>query len=407
MSVVIAALAVAWIRDDGTRITGPRDGSSSAGAGQLREDAAARLLGRLQSALTRGERADALALAAPGRPSARAEIGSLFDNVRELGLTDLSFRYVDLNSSFGDTRTFGVDVALAWRIGGFDDQPSRVEVPFVLAESPRGASFVSASPTDDAADGVDAGVTPLWLLGDLTVQRTPRALVMVTDESTLAEYSANATRAVADAKRVLTRWRGKLVVEVPGSDDDLERVVGAPEDTYRSIAAVTSTVDGSLTPSAPEHIFVNPTVFGQLSEDGAQIVMSHEAAHVATGAATSSTPMWLLEGFADYVALANADLPVSVTASQILATVRQDGPPRRLPAAGDFDPSRKSLGTSYEAAWLACRYIGERYGERRLVDLYQAVDQGTSLRAGFARFLDTDPRAFTRAWQGYLSRLAA
>ena len=37
--------------------------------------------------------------------------------------------------------------------------------------------------------------------------------------------------------------------------------------------------------------------------------MSHEAVHVATEAARSTMPLWLLEGFADYVALRDVDLP--------------------------------------------------------------------------------------------------
>ena len=82
------------------------------------------------------------------------------------------------------------------------------------------------------------------------------------------------------------------------------------------------------------------------------------------GGASRAMPTWLLEGFADYVALDHVDLPVSVAASQILAQVR-DGrpagaPPRRRT---EFDPQNQALGASYESAWLACRLLGETYGE--------------------------------------------
>jgi len=184
-------------------------------------------------------------------------------------------------------------------------------------------------------------------------------------------------------------------------------MLGADANAYQAIAAVTTTVDGSSNLSSPAHILVNPTVLGRLSPGGAQIVMSHEATHVATSAATSSMPMWLLEGFADYVALAHVDLPVTTTASQILARVRTTGPPRHLPEAPDFDPASKALGTSYEAAWLACRLIGESYGERKLIAFYEAVDGGLSADAGFKQFLDTDQRAFTSRWRDYLRRLAS
>ena len=38
-------------------------------------------------------------------------------------------------------------------------------------------------------------------------------------------------------------------------------------------------------------------------------------------------PLWLLEGFADYVALRDVDLPIATTAGQIIEQVRRDGPP--------------------------------------------------------------------------------
>jgi hypothetical protein len=168
---------------------------------------------------------------------------------------------------------------------------------------------------------------------------------------------------------------------------------------------VTATVDGSRSPSSPVHILVNPEVFGKLGEEGSRIVMSHEATHVALNAATATMPLWLLEGFADYVALARTDLPVSVTAGQILAEVRREGPPRALPGADEFDPSNKLLGTSYEAAWLACKLLAEEYGEERLVAFYDAVDAGASTDHAFAD-LGTTEEEFTRQWRAYLRELA-
>ena len=154
------------------------------------------------------------------------------------------------------------------------------------------------------------------------------------------------------------------------------------------------------------HIFVNPRVFDPLGPQGSQIVMSHEATHVATGAAVSTMPTWLLEGFADFVALDHVDLPVSVTASQVLARVRRKGPPSRLPGKTEFDPQNAALGASYEAAWLACRLLGERYGEKKLIAFYRAADESGSTTEPFRRVLGTDQSSFTRSWRAYLRRLA-
>jgi hypothetical protein len=155
------------------------------------------------------------------------------------------------------------------------------------------------------------------------------------------------------------------------------------------------------------HIFVNPRVFDPLGPRGSQIVMSHEATHVATGAALSTMPAWLLEGFADYVALAHVDLKVTVAAGQVLAQVRRDGPPGRLPGKREFAPDNQRLGSSYEAAWLACRLLAEQHGERKLVAFYRAANRSPDLTRPFRVVLGTDQQRFTRAWQAYLRRLAA
>ena len=105
--------------------------------------------------------------------------------------------------------------------------------------------------------------------------------------------------------------------------------------------------------------------------------MSHEATHVATDAWASTMPLWLLEGFADYVALRDVDLPLTTSAAQIIAEVRRDGPPRALPGADEFGDATADLGATYESAWLACRLLAQDGGEDALVSFYRSVDRGT------------------------------
>jgi hypothetical protein len=389
--------------------TGPgATASPGAGTGEgTRADDAAALLTRLTRALRDGSRADVVALAAPGVPGAARELGTIRENVRTLGLTDLSLRYVDeddASPTTGSARELGDrawvgDVRLGWRVAGFDTAGSSREVALTFVETPSGAAFVTARQDNGSA-------TPLWLLDRLDTRATPRSLVVTTGGTSPARFSGLADRAVTAVRKVLPRWRGRVVVEVPADAQQLGRVLGAAPDEYGGIAAVTTTVDGSVSPTAPVHIFVNPAVFDPLGPRGAQIVMSHEATHVATGAAVSSMPTWLLEGFADYVALDHVDLPVSLAASQVLARVRAHGPPARLPGPHEFDPHSLVLGASYESAWLACRLIGERYGEARLVEFYRAADRAGSTGSAFGRLLHTDQPTFTRTWRRYLRQLA-
>jgi hypothetical protein len=403
-------------------ITPAAPASTVQSAEATRADAAAALLEDLERALSHGSRAEALALASPEAPGARANLGWLHDNVRELGITDLALRYVDERSGAAAAQAqqrLGEDawvaaVELSWRLEGYDTAVSSMEVPITLVDDGEsvgfGASDVFAGAAADTASSVPAGAAdtsaPLWLLDDLAVATSRRALVMVAEEDQLGRYARLANRAVRAVRKVLPRWREGLVVEVPAAEEQLHRLLAAEPGSYSTIAAVTAIVDGSQGPGAPVHILVNPDVFGDLGAEGAQIVMSHEAAHVALDAASSTMPLWLLEGFADYVALARSDLPVEVTGSQILQRVRETGPPRDLPDAAAFAPSNQRLGTSYEAAWLACLLLAETYGEDRLIAFYRAVDRGDTVEEAFAE-LGTSTAAFTREWRRYLRELAS
>ena len=107
--------------------------------------------------------------------------------------------------------------------------------------------------------------------------------------------------------------------------------------------------------------------------------MSHEATHVATGAAVLHDADLAARGLRRLRRADHVDLPVSVTASQILARVRKTAPPAQLPG-DDASSTRRTqaLGASYESAWLACRLLGERYGEKRLIAFYRAADRDGS-----------------------------
>ena len=51
--------------------------------------------------------------------------------------------------------------------------------------------------------------------------------------------------------------------------------------------------------------------------------------------------------------------------------------PDELPGAADFDTRAADLQARYEQAWLACRIIAERLGERGLVSVYAPLPQGS------------------------------
>ncbi|WP_457110524.1 hypothetical protein [Marmoricola sp. URHA0025 HA25] len=228
---------------------------------------------------------------------------------------------------------------------------------------------------------------------------------MITTGTQGERYLALARQALADVGKVLPGWHGKLVIEGPASEEQLDQALAAPQAQYANIAAVTTTVDGSLVPGSPVHVFLNPQVFDGLGPRGAQVVVSHETTHVATSATFADVPTWLLEGFADYVALAHAGIPVRTAASQILARMRKDGPPDHLPTASELDPTASGLGATYEEAWLATRFMAMEYGEGKLVTFYEKVSAGEPLSAAFQKILGTNEAQFVTKWRADLRHL--
>ena len=273
-----------------------------------------------------------------GRASGADEaVSTATANARALRVRDFTLRYVDEDAgalSAGSDAWVGA-VDTTWAFRGFDRTVARTEVSFTFRQDGDQASIVGI--------GGNERRTPLWLAGPVTVRRGPGVLVVAAGGAgSAARYFELASRAVTVVRRVEPAWRDGLVVEVPESADQLDEELDAEPGEYDNIAAVTTTVNGSVAARAPVHVFVNPEVFGPLKRRGAQVVMSHEATHVATGAATTSMPLWLVEGFADYVALRDVDLPLSVSAAQSPHRCGCTGLPRtcrRMPSSTQPGPT--------------------------------------------------------------------
>jgi hypothetical protein len=339
--------------------------------------------------------------------AARRELAVLAANLERLRVTALGLRYVDesdvqLTESEQQRlggRAWVADVELSWRFAGVDRRRSALEVPVVLTWDGSDPVFVTSRVTGGRR-------VPLWWQAAVVVRRTPDTLVLTTRRHRLASVSRQAATAVDTVRATLPRWRGPLVVEAAGSGEQFLRASGLPAGSAREIAAVTTTPDGSGSPRSASHVYLNPPVFDPLGPQGRQIVVSHEAAHVALGAATTSVPTWLSEGIADYVALVDTDVPVRVLAAQILRLVRAEGAPRHLPGRAELARGVADIGAWYEAAWLAALLIADRHGEEALLELYRVADEDGTTDRAFREVLGTTEEAFVEEWRAELARLA-
>lgn len=393
---MVAALVVVLMRDGRDAVAPPRPVEVPRASPA---EAAAALATFVAGVVDRDE--DALAaLALDHSIEMQDQLSGIAANAALLDLRDVTARYVDQVGTVSADGAWAGVVEMTWRFRGFDSAPARADV------------VVRFAPDDDAlaiagfgSSAASEGRVPLWLRGELAVARSQRHLVLVDGEQREAkDVAERVARGIPVVMKVLPRWTSPVVVEVPSSAPDLDETLGVPPGTYAGIAAVTAGAGTDTGPDAPVHVFVNPEVTDGLRRAGAQVVMSHELVHVATDAVRRPVEPWLLEGFADYVALRDTRLPDDVTLGRAIEAARRDGVPAALPTAADFNTRARDLQARYEEAWLACRLIAERLGEGALVEVYEGVSSGVPMlqqlgRAGLP--VDT----LTRAWRDELRSL--
>ena len=342
------------------------------------------------------------ALTNPSSSGASAAERTALRAGHQLAVRDASFQYIDsVALTTSDIRRFGpsawaAEVSASYRLP-FDPGPTEMTIAMVFTLT-KGKAVI-------ASIGGHGDRSALWLDGPTTIAIKPRLVVIDTVPSSLETYLGLGEFALKTVAQVLPRWRGTLVIEVPQSQDQLDDVLQTPAQQLADIAAVTTTSDGTLTNGSPIHIFANPDVFDTMTQVGARVVMSHEATHVATEGPLTTMPTWMLEGFADFVALDHAGIPVQRAAHQIIARMAKEGIPTHLPTSEDLAPTAGGLGATYEEAWLAWRYIGLTYGEAKAVALYYAVKNGASVTKAFATVLGTTEEAFVQGWRANLRQL--
>lgn len=410
-TVLTTALALAAAGcTDGSREADLSRPAATSDATESRDAQAAEVLAALGRTLAGppGDAADPAELAAPVPGAARA-LRDAAANVEALDLRAVSVRYLAESGtplSGRERRTYGddawvADAQVSWQVRGVDRTPAVLTLPVVLAPDADGDEQAVAG-----FDVADSDRTPLWLLTRLSVVRTPRTVVAAPDRGGAEALSALAVVASTSVRRVVPAWTGTLFVQEAADQRTFQLAAGLPAQQARAVAGVTTTADGAGDPDSPGQVFTNPRLFDPLSREGKQIVVSHEAAHVALGSATASTPLWLSEGIADYVALRGSELSTDRLANQILTMVREDGAPRSLPGPSAFDGSDRRIGAWYEASWLAARLLAETYGDDALFRFYRVVARTGRAEPAFRTVLGTTQPAFVRAWRAYLVDLA-
>lgn len=390
VAVGVAVAALAWSASS-PAVPGPSATDPAPAA--VPPPSAARELGlALTTAVAHGDRA---AFAAAWTPPARARATQVFANLRNLGAAAV-FTLDDPAAPAGESAELPARVT--WRLPG--GPPATTALAARVVPGPAGARLAGLT----AAPGA---VPPLWLLGALAVERRPGVLAAAADPAAADSLARGLRQARRDLAVMGVGAPRTVTAFAPSSQRGFERLAGAAPGQLSHIAAVNA-------PMAPapagarsaQLIVVNPRVWSSLSPAGARVVLTHEATHQATGAADATGPRWLVEGYADWVALGAAGIGPRVAASAALRHAAEQGPPARLPAAAAFADARPGRQQrAYTWAWLAVRGLERAYGREPVARLYRlSTGRGLSLPAAAAAALDVGPGAIVAAWQAEIER---
>ncbi|MFD4508857.1 hypothetical protein [Streptomyces sp. NPDC058457] len=337
---------------------------------------------------------------------AYAETGtrSSYANLRAVPLADWSYRLTALHP---DGAGATADAQLSYRIEGYDKAPVTADRTLTLSRTADGQWYVTYDrPAKKSAQ-------QLWDQGKVTALKSTHALVLGVGQSgaTLRGYARLADTAVPEVSKAWgTDWTRRVVLLVPGSLNGMAGLLGAPASNYRGIAAVTTGEAGGSGRTPADRVILNPEAYAGLGPVGRQVVLTHETTHVATRAhTTAATPLWLSEGYADWIGYLDTGRTPTEAAPELARAVEAGDVPENLPADKDFgftdDPTK--LAQAYEGGWLACRMIAGHWGEEKLGAFYRAVgahkERAGAVEDALKTELGTTLPDFTARWRDYLT----
>lgn len=387
-AVLLALLLVGLVGCDG-RPSGWGDRAGSADTARLQA-----VLDRRAAALLAGDRAAYLATGTLGA----------FTDVRAVPLAAWSYRVTSLHGSGAGATA---DAELRYRVRGYDRAAVTVHRALTLSRRSDGQWYVTADRPAAKAPQL------LWDQGRVTAVRGAHSLVLGVGQSdtALRSYARLADRAVPAVSGAWgTDWSGHVMVLVPATLTGMAGLLGTSASSYQGIAAVTTGEVGGAAKAPADRIIVNPEAYAVLGGLGKQVVLTHETTHVASRSRTgAATPLWLSEGYADWVGYRGTGRTPAQAAPELERAVADGDVPKALPTDEDFGfgSEATALARAYEGGWLACRLVADEWGEARLGRFYRAVGdhhgRSGAVEGALRQVLGTTPEAFTDRWREYLT----
>jgi hypothetical protein len=266
-------------------------------------------------------------------------------------------------------------VTIRYRIDGVDTEP--VAAPWVPIFGVVGGRWRLAGVAGDAK--LPTGTNgQAWETGELAVVRSERVVLVLsaTDANRAPEMLRMAESGLDHVAAVRHGgWAGKVLITAVQDPRLFTTYFADNPDHVGNVAAIAvpyyaQVPDWHAKPSyAATRVVFNPH---QFTADPTELAhdLTHEFTHAAMGPATTDyMPLWLVEGFAEYVAYKPEQVPGSFVKRSL-----EGFPTGAAPPSANFYGD----GRNYVLGWLACRMIVERYGEAKLLALYEASGSGSA-----------------------------
>ncbi|WP_446221602.1 peptidase MA family metallohydrolase [Nocardia sp. IBHARD005] len=219
-------------------------------------------------------------------------------------------------------------------------------------------------------------------------------------------------QAISDVSAVWgTDWNRAPVVVVASTPAEFTALTRSAGTTGADVAAVSLT--GSYAPGTQptdQRIVFNPDARRRVGNEGLATLLRHELTHIATRAATADgAPLWMLEGFAEYIAQRDQDTTFSQIAPTLTTRLRAGTLPTELVADADF--TGVDAAYAYESAWSTCAFLADRYGTGTLTTLYKRLATGpqspATQDAAFTAVLGASRAELLDGWRAWLRGHAA
>jgi hypothetical protein len=367
-----------------------------------------RLLDKRARAVLKGDRAAFLATVDKRQKAFYKDQATEFANMRTVPFSTLAYKITERETSNGLRHRYHADqvvqvqVQTRYRFSGQDASPvlARHSYTFVLTRS------VWRIADDRIRRGRDD--VEIWDAGPVRTRRSAHTLIVHhPGRELLAKRLLRvADRAYAQVGAAWTgRWERKAVILVPEDEREAERLVGA-----RNLARVAAVASSSVESGASERVLgnrivVNTDNVAQYNDLNLQVLITHEMTHVATRTLGDGVPLLLVEGFADWAALAPLGYPLAVTRPNLARRVLEGRFDGVLPRDDQFRGSDAAV--AYDEGSTFCLWVADTYGAGRLQALYREFrgsnpPSKAEFDRGFERVLHMSRRTAQGRWAAWV-----